>query len=431
MFAFTFVQIKNLTIFFYNIFLILYKLAVHISALWNAKAGKWVAGRKNILERIQSEVRANNDEYKLVWIHCSSLGEFEQGKPVIEKLRKQYNQCKILLTFFSPSGYEIKKNYPGADHTFYLPMDSKKNAGKFVEIINPSLVIFIKYDYWYYYLDEIKKRGINCLLVSAVFRKDQAFFKWYGSLQRKMLHCFTRIFVQNEESEKLLKSIRIDDCTISGDTRFDTVIEVAEKFESITTIEDFLDNKKCIVAGSTWKEDEEALQKVFAELTDPNLKLIIAPHEIDDSHLNEIKKLFPVSIKFSEFNPGNKDSSVILVIDNIGMLSRLYKYATITYVGGGFTKDGVHNVLEAAVFGKPVVFGKNYKKYKEAIDLIACEGAKSFTDNSELYQILVTLLNEEDDYKQKCEASKKYVWENGGATAQVLNYIDENRLFTS
>ncbi|HEY1870501.1 MAG TPA: 3-deoxy-D-manno-octulosonic acid transferase, partial [Chitinophagaceae bacterium] len=205
----------------------------------------------------------------------------------------------------------------------------------------------------------------------------------------------------------------------------------AERFEPITIIEDFLENKKCIVAGSTWKEDEEALQKAFAELTDPDLKLIIAPHEIDDPHLNEIKNFFPASIRFSELNKINKHSSAILIIDNIGMLSRLYKYAYITYVGGGFTKDGVHNVLEAAVFGKPVVVGKNYKKYKEAIELIECEGAKSFTDNSELYQILATLLNDEADHKQKCEASKKYVLENRGATAQVLNYIEENRLLTS
>ena len=431
MIAFTFVQIKNLIIFFYNIFLVLYKLAVNISALWNSKAKKWVAGRKNIFKKIGSEVSSTRDRKDgLVWIHCSSLGEFEQGKPVIEKIKDQYN-CRILLTFFSPSGYEAKKNYTAADRIFYLPMDSKKNARKFVETINPSLIIFIKYDYWYYYLNEIKKRKISCLLVSAVFRQDQIFFKWYGSLQRKMLRCFTRIFVQNEESKTLLESIGINNITTSGDTRFDTVIETAERFQPITIIEDFIENKKCIVAGSTWKEDEEALQKVFAKLSDRDLKLIIAPHEIDDPHLNEIKRCFPFSIKFSELNAGKKYSPNVLIIDNIGMLSRLYKYAYITYVGGGFTSDGVHNVLEAAVFRKPVVFGKNYKKYKEAIELVECEGAKSFTDDNELYQILVTLLDDETDYKQKCDASIKYVWENGGATTKILNYVAENRLLTS
>jgi 3-deoxy-D-manno-octulosonic-acid transferase len=421
---------KKLLDFLYNIFLVLYRAGVGVASLWNPKAKKWLKGRKGLLENIKSTTAG--EQSKIVWVHCSSLGEFEQGRPVMERINLKGHGHKILLTFFSPSGLEIKKDYKGADYIFYLPMDSKKNAREFLTIINPSVVIFIKYDYWYYYLNEIKKRKINCLLISAVFRKDQLFFKWYGGLQRKMLQCFTSIFVQNKESEQLVATIGIQNCTVSGDTRFDTVIEVAEKFEPIPLIEKFIGDDKCIVAGSTWKSDEEALQKVSAELNNSNLKLIIAPHEIHVGHLDELKKLFPQSIRFSELiNNQEPTTSTILIVDNIGMLSRLYHYSYISYVGGGFTKDGVHNVLEAAVYGRPVVFGKNYKKYKEAIDLIECEGAKSFSDKEELYQILTTLLNDEDDYRLKCQASKNYVLENRGATEKVLHYIDENRLLTS
>ncbi len=428
---------KDLFVFVYNIFLVLYRAGIGIASLWNPKAKKWLNGRSKIFTGLKSAI--GNSKSKIIWIHCSSLGEFEQGRPVIERIKALSSGHKILLTFFSPSGYEVKKDNAGADYIFYMPMDSIKNAQKFLDLLNPSLILFIKYDYWYHYLNEIKKRRINCLLISAVFRKEQLFFKSYGVLQRKMLNCFTQIFVQNEESKKLLKTIGIQNCTVSGDTRFDTVIEIAEKFESIPIIEKFIGESKCIVAGSTWKQDEKALQEVFAELNDTNLKLIIAPHEIHKTHLDDLKKLFPQSFRFSELNQNPKPetgnpkatTSNTLIIDSIGMLSRLYKYAYITYVGGGFTRDGVHNVLEAAVYGKPVVFGKNYKKYKEAIDLIESEAAKVFSNEEELYQILITLLNDKDDYRQKCHASKNYVLENKGATEKILGYIEENRLLTS
>jgi 3-deoxy-D-manno-octulosonic-acid transferase len=402
---------------------------VSFSSIWNDKARKWIGGRKNIFEKIKLELQ--NSGPGTVWVHCSSLGEFEQGKPVMDKIKLLYPGNKILVTFFSPSGYEIKKDYAGADHVFYLPMDSKRNAQKFLDIVKPTLVIFIKYDYWYYYLNEIKKRKINCLLVSAVFREDQAFFKWYGSLQRKMLGCFTQIFVQNEGSKKLLDTISVNHCTVGGDTRFDTVIEIAERFEPVPPVENFIHNKKTIVAGSTWRKDEEMLQVAFNKLASPDIMLIIAPHEIHNAHLDELKNLFPSSIRFSELT--SHDSPLtgnILLIDNIGMLSRLYKYAHITYVGGGFTKDGVHNVLEAAVYSKPVLFGNNYKKYREAVDLVKTGGAESFSDPGELYKALTVLLKSENEYEMKCNASKKYVWGNKGATEQVLNYIEINRLLT-
>ena len=308
-------------------------------------------------------------------------------------------------------------------------MDSKKNARKFLDLIDPYLVIFIKYDYWYYYLDEIRKRKIDCLLISAVFRRNQPFFKWYGSLQRKMIRCFTQIFVQNEESKKLLETISVENCVVSGDTRFDSVIEIEEKFRPVPQVEGFITDKKCVVAGSTWKEDEEFLQKVFADLED--LKLIIIPHEIGGARLKDVERLFPNSVKFSELNEHRNEACQILIVDNVGMLSRIYKYAYITYVGGGFTKDGVHNVLEAAVYAKPVVFGKNFRKYQEAISLVEYGGAQSFPDTERLYQILSRLLNDEDEYERRCQASKKFVWENQGATQKILNYIAEKRLLTS
>lgn len=422
-----------MTVFLYNIFIWLYVSAVRVASIWDVKARKWFAGRQRIFDDLRS---ANDPQSRTIWIHCSSLGEFEQGQPVIDKVRAEFPHLKLLVTFFSPSGYEIKKSYAGVDYVFYLPMDSRKNARKFLDLVNPCLVMFIKYDYWYHYLNEIKNRRINCILISAVFRPGQSFFRWHGPLQRSMLQCFTHIFVQNEQSRKLLETINIRNCSVAGDTRFDRVAEIAARFEPITVVENFLGNDKCIVAGSTWKEDEDALEKVLSKMNDSNLKLIIAPHEIDGWHLAYVEKLFPTSAKFSSMDAGqsigsNDLKSNILVVDNIGMLARLYKYAYITYVGGGFTKDGVHNVLEAAVYGKPVVFGPHYDKYKEAIDLVDCTGARTFVDENELEQVLVTLLNDKEGYAHSCVASKKYVQQNVGATKKILNYIEEKRLLTS
>lgn len=382
------------------------------------------------MEKIKAAVSGEQGE--IIWIHCSSLGEFEQGKPVIEGIRARSPMSQVLLTFFSPSGYEVRKDHAGVDYVFYLPFDSKKNARQFLDLVNPALIIFVKYDLWYYYLSEARKRNIHSILISAVFRKDQIFFRWYGTFQRKMIRFFDHVFVQAAESKKLLEQVGIDNCSISGDTRFDSVIQIAEKFEPIFLVEQFIGNSKSIIGGSTWRADEEMLRKVFSELLSPHVKLIIAPHEIHQQHLNRLKELFPDAILFSEIGTQPLPfTSNILIIDNVGMLSRLYKYAYITYVGGGFTRDGVHNVLEAAVYGKPVVFGKNYRKYKEAIDLVEYEGAKAFSSTEDLYQILKTLLSDEHDYKQKCEASRNYVLENRGATQKILRYIDRNRLLTS
>lgn len=412
--------------FFYNIFLFLFNTAARITAPFNAKTNKWVHGRQGIFETLEKTLSEN---HKVVWMHCASLGEFEQGRPLLERLKEQGTRYKVLLTFFSPSGYEVRKNYEDADWVFYLPMDSKKNAKRFLEIINPELVIFVKYEFWYYYLKEIKKKNIPLLLVSGIFRKEMHFFKWYGNFSRKMLNCFTHFFVQDEPSKQLLGGAGFNNVSITGDTRFDRVIEIAEKTESIALIEQFTNSKKTVVAGSTWPEDEEVLQKTIADINDPELKLIIAPHEITEKHLNDIEKLFPTAIRFSQLmtHPSPLTTKT-LIIDNIGMLSRLYKYATITYVGGGFNASGIHNILEAAVYGKPVLFGPHHQKFKEAVDLIKTGGAFSVSNADSAIAIFQKLLNKKEDYLQSCESSLKYVYANKGATEKVMQFIYEKRL---
>ena len=430
-----------MSVFFYNIFLFLYKLAIGISSLFNPKAKKWLQGRKNIFQRLESAIPKNarlNDspdsyrvgQEKIIWMHCSSLGEFEQGRPVIERLKAQDTRHKILLTFFSPSGYEVQKNYKGVDWVFYLPMDGPGNAKKFLEIVNPSLVIFIKYDYWYYYLKKIKYRNIPLLLVSALFQKNSVFFKWYGFFQRKMLSRFDHLFVQNEESKQLLEKIGFgNNCTVSGDTRFDRVIEIAEKFEPIPYAEQFIGNNKVIIAGSTWKEDEEIIQKAFTAIDELSLKLIIAPHQISSDHIGYLLKLFPQALLYSAFsNDLLIKNTNVLIIDNIGMLSRLYKYAYITYVGGAITKNGVHNVLEAAVYGKPVLHGPVYQKYHEAVELVESGGAIVIKNEDELNKKISFLLNNEQECGKIGNASKNYVQKNKGATDKIMQYIQEKRL---
>ena len=428
-----------MAVFFYNLFLVLFQSGIYIALPFNAKAKKWLKGRRHIFESLKKAIPADE---KIIWMHCASLGEFEQGRPVIEKLKAQGTRHKILLTFFSPSGYEVQKDYKGADWVFYLPIDGPGNAKKFLDIVHPSLVIFVKYEFWYYYLKKIKYREIPLLLISALFRKDMSFFKWYGGLHRKMLSRFDHLFVQDETSKKLIDDIGLADiCSISGDTRFDRVIEIAEKFEPIPAIEQFINNSKTIVAGSTWPEDEKVLQKVFASFNDHPLKLIIAPHEITEKHLKEINELFPNALMFSELSTSNLippqagQTSNLLIIDNIGMLARLYKYAWLTYVGGGLRSNGVHNVLEAAVYNKVVLFGPCYKKYNEAIGLVSAGGAFPFSNNSNnsdsLKELIENLLTTESEYNYRSEAAGNFVQSNRGATARIFRFIQEKRLLTN
>lgn len=388
-------------------------------------------GRKKIFEKLENAIQKDGH---VVWVHCASLGEFEQGRPVIEQIKVHYPTSKILLTFFSPSGYEAQKNYNGADWVFYLPVDGRKNAKRFLEIVQPSLVIFVKYEFWYYYLKKIKYRNIPLLLISALFREDMSFFKWYGGLQRKMLSRFDHLFVQNKSSKELVDAIGLADiCTVSGDTRFDRVIAIAENFQPIPAVEQFINNHKTIIAGSTWAEDEEVLQKVITAINSPALKLIIAPHEINEKRLKEIKGLFPDSIFYSDFlaqQPPVKTYNC-LIIDNIGMLSRLYKYSYISYIGGAITINGVHNVLEAAVYNKIVLFGPYYKKYSEAIGLIESGGGVSFNDADDCKRIIERLMKEDTEYNQRSSAAGNFVNSNKGATEKIIQFIQEKRLLTN
>jgi 3-deoxy-D-manno-octulosonic-acid transferase len=432
-FAIRFVE-KFLGNFFYTIFLAAYKVAFGIAALFNRKARLGLNGRKNIFSRIQEELPPGK---RHVWMHCASLGEFEQGRPVLEALKRQFPSHSIVLTFFSASGYEAMKNYKGADHIFYLPFDSESNAKKMVEAINPSLVLWVKYEYWYYYLHELKRRNIPLLLLSGIFRDDQPFFKWYGGIWKKMLGCFTHYFLQNNHSAGLLNGLGINsDITVAGDTRFDRVIEIAEKFEPIQAIEKFCGNSKVIVAGSTWEDDEAELTHYVK--TNPEIKFIIAPHEVDEGNLKDVKKEFSNSIFYSEWEqeylstkPANDTVPNVLIIDNIGMLSRLYHYADITYVGGGFGAEGVHNVLEAAVYGKPVIYGPEFEKFTEAVELIESGGGIPITNALELEKILSGLWQDPGLLKAKGDAAREYVYAHKGATSEVTRFIQVKRLLTN
>ena len=422
---------------------------------WNGKARQWVEGRRNWQQKLRSQLSTND---RIIWMHCSSAGEFEQGKPIIEELKNRYPQHRVLVTFFSPSGYNTAGKYPHADITSYLPLDTQRNAESFMELVKPELVIFIKYEFWYYHLHAAAHRHIPILLASAVFREDQVFFKPIGRFFRRMLFLFRHIFVQDAASLELLRSHSINHCSVSGDTRFDRVSAIASAFQPLPLVASFISGAPCLVAGSTWKDDEALLREALEDF--PGLKLVLAPHEIDAGHLREIREGFEGAGVYSELDnrqptTGNRKEtteerqpagdeqqqniggrlsvaggpSSVVVIDNIGMLSKLYFYSSIAFIGGGFTRDGIHNILEAAVYGKPVVFGPNYRKYREARELVAEGGAFSVSNAEELTTCLKRLM-EPEALRRAGEIARKYVQKNTGATAGILQFIQENRLLT-
>lgn len=393
-------------------------------SFYNIKARQFVIGRKNIFTQLQQSLAHNT--HKIIWFHCASLGEFEQARPIIEQLKATAPQYKILLTFFSPSGYEIQKNYHQADYVFYLPKDTQQNAQHFLAIVKPSLIIYIKYEFWYHYITQAQQLHIPLILTSAIFRSNQPFFKWYGNLHQQMLKCFTQIFVQDNSSAQLLQKIGMEkNVVVCGDTRFDRVVEIANQEINIPAIEQFIGNSTTIVAGSTWTEDDEELDH-FAN-TNTHIKFIIAPHEIDNDRLQECLHLYKNACLYSNINNAS-DTCNVVIIDNIGMLSKLYSYATISYVGGGFAGDGVHNVLEAAVYGKPVIFGPIYDKFIEAQELENAQGACVVENALELEKTINQLLNNKTLYAHYCINAKNYVAQKIGATQQIINYVYENLL---
>ncbi len=403
----------------YKAVIFLYSLSIRIAAIFgNEKAKHFIAGRKNIFAQIQNKLQPNE---KRIWVHAASLGEFEQGRPIIEQIKSQYPNYKIFLTFFSPSGYEIRKNYSGADYIFYLPPDTRKHAEQFVKMVDPSMVFFIKYEFWYYYLSTLKKKGIPTYLCSSIFRPSQTFFKWYGGWYRQMLGSFNHFFVQTEESKTLLESISIRNVTVTGDTRFDRVYSIATAARELPEIALFTENKPCLIAGSSWQPDEELLCEYVNGST--GIKFIFAPHEIDEAHIQHIEKLISKKVvRHSQWKNNTQGDFDVLIIDNIGMLSSLYRYGQVAYIGGGFGK-GIHNILEAATFGLPVIFGPNYRKFREAVDLIAHEGAFSISNYHELKQILDKLFADYVFFNKSATTAKQFVNENIGATDKILSSV--------
>ncbi len=409
----------------YNLGILLYSAITILVSPFNHKARLLVKGRRESFKILKEKVKPDG---KYIWIHCASLGEFEQGRPVIEALKRERPEYRILLSFFSPSGYEIRKNYQQADIVCYLPPDTKQNAEKFLRIIKPELVIFVKYEFWNNYLSAVSGNKIPLLLISAIFRKDQIFFRWYGGFFRKILKNFSHVFVQDKESEELLRGLGTGLVTIAGDTRFDRVLEIAGMAKSIPQIESFRGNEKLFLAGSSWKPDEEIIAGYINEFPG-RMKWIFAPHEIEKENIERLIKLFRVKcVKFSTFTGGERDARV-MIIDNIGMLSSAYRYAYIAEVGGGFGR-GIHNILEPACWGIPVLFGPNHKKFREAVDLISLGGAKQFCDFNGFRSVLETLLSDEKSYKETAVSAGKYVRENVGATRKIMGWITEKGINT-
>jgi len=403
----------------YTVILLLLRLGMRIASLFDSKASLFVTGRKDLLKNLSQAI--GDRPGPVVWFHCASLGEFEQARPLIEMLKNESPQFKILLTFFSPSGYEIRKNYSFADFVFYLPWDTASNAKRFVTIAKPVLAIFVKYEFWHYYARELKQRNIPLLSVSSIFRSSQLFFKSYGGFYRNILKNFSHFFVQNEESTKLLKSIGIDQCTLAGDTRFDRVMSIVQQNATIDIVRQFKGENHCWVIGSSWPEDLDVFLPLIHENTG-NLKFIIAPHEIDEGTLAGIEKLLEVpSVRFSKAGKEAEDATV-LVVDTIGHLSKLYQYGEFAYVGGAFGK-GLHNILEAACYGIPVFFGnRNYEKYQEAVDLIMRGGAFEISDYADLKKKYELLISRPENYLLACEVTQYYVKQNLGATEVIMKY---------
>ncbi len=415
----------------YRFFIILMESGIRLASLWNPKARLWVQGRKKIFTQIQEKLyTVNGRSDQRIWMHCASLGEFEQGRPLLEELRRTYPGVIIIISFFSSSGYEVRKNYTGADLVCYLPSDRPGNVRKLLDLIQPTLVLWVRYEFWHNYLRGLTRRKIPVLLVSALFREQHLFFKSFGGFWRDTLRGFTHLFVQNSASAELLAEIGFaENITVSGDTRFDRVTEIAGAFEPLAAIEKFCRGHKVLVAGSTWPEDEEEL--VHYAKANSTIRFIIAPHEVDPEHIHDIQKAFPGAVLYSDLDKTEDHSAHILIINNIGMLSRLYAYADIAYVGGGFGDDGLHNILEAAVYGKPVIFGPVYQKHYEAADMIDAGGAISVKNALELEAVLDRLFKEEKELQEKGAAARSYVRENVGATAKIMEYIQRNRLCTS
>ena len=414
-------------LFLYNLFVYFSEFIIKIIALFSPKIKLFVNGRKDVFKILASAI---NPKDKTIWFHAASLGEYEQGLPVMEKIKLQFPNHKIILTFFSPSGYEVRKNNTVADVTVYLPIDTIANAKEFLKLVHPELVFFIKYEYWPNYLNELKKKsqsiGTSTYLISGIFRENQAFFKWYGGFYRNALKTFDYFFVQNESSKKLLQGIGFNNVKVSGDTRFDRVISILERDNSLDFIEQFKDNTTTIVIGSSWPKDE-AIVVNFINQTNENVKFIIAPHNIKSEQIQELKNsIIKKTVLFSEKENENLADFEVFIIDTIGILTKIYSYADIAYVGGGFVNKGLHNILEPATFGIPIVIGPYYSHFAEATALINLEGCISISNQIQLNNSFENLISNEDIRHEKGHICETFVQMNIGATEVILRHISNN-----
>ena len=411
-------------LFLYNIITLLAAQLLKIVALFSPKIKLFVDGRKSIFQTLADKIKLSD---KTIWFHAASLGEYEQGLPVIEAIKEQFPTHKIVVTFFSPSGYEVRKNNTVADVTVYLPLDTISNAKKFISLVHPEMAFFIKYEYWPNYLNELKKQQIKTYLISGILRENQAFFKWYGGFYRNALKTFDYFFVQNESSKTLLQSIGFNNVKVSGDTRFDRVVSILERDNSLDFIEQFKDNKTTIVIGSSWPKDESLLVNYINQSSD-DVKFIIAPHNIKQEQIQELKNAITKKIVlFSENVETRHALSLqeysVFIIDTIGILTKIYSYADIAYVGGGFGNPGVHNILEPATFGVPVVIGPNYSHFAEATALVNMEGCISIQNQIQLNEAFDLLLHNEDERLEKGHICSTFVQMNKGATQTIINHI--------
>lgn len=411
---------------FYNISIKAYGTALKLASNFNEKAKLWVNGRKNWEEKIASKISKTD---KVLWVHCSSLGEFEQGRPVIEALREKYPSHKIAVSFFSPSGYEIRKNYQGADVIFYLPLDTKSNAEKLIKVLHPEVLILVKYEYWFNLITELNDKNIPTIVVSSIFRESQNFFKKNGNNWfAKKLSLINHFFVQNQKSKDLLDSINITQNTIAGDTRFDRVKQIIHQDNNLDFMNDFKQDSKLIVVGSSWPKDEELFVELINQKLTDNWKIVFAPHNLNESEINSfLSKINQKAVKFSDLEKISKQDlidSKIFILNTIGILSKVYSYADITYIGGGFGA-GIHNTLEAVTFGNPVVFGPKYKKFQEAVDLIEVGGGFSIANQEEFNQVLNQLMNDENYRKISGKKAGDFVQNSPNATKIILEYLEK------
>ncbi|MCH4018514.1 MAG: 3-deoxy-D-manno-octulosonic acid transferase [Prevotella sp.] len=403
----------------YNFFLYLYSLGVAIESLFNVKVKKMWRGEHHTFDILKEKV---DPDAKYIWFHAASLGEFEQGRPLMESIRKAHPEYKILLTFFSPSGYEVRKDYKGADIICYLPLDTPLNARRFLRLVNPVMAFFIKYEFWRNYLSILKKRNIPTYSVSSIFRKNQIFFRWYGCIYAHVLECFTRLFVQNQKSKDLLAMIGIKDVDIVGDTRFDRVLQIKEAAKPFPVVEAFKKGYKVFVAGSSWPPDEDIFIRFFNEHRD--WRLVIAPHVISHDHLEHIQsKLDRRTVYYTETTPEEASRAECLIVNCFGLLSGIYRYADVSYIGGGFGV-GIHNTLEAGVWNVPVIFGPNNKKFREAQGLLRSGGGFEIHSYEDFEHVMNTFLADQSALKRAGEAAGAFVKSLAGATQRVFDYVD-------